>query len=212
MNDELETEAQIKDYLRRTHSWNLTGEWTFEQLELVKQTSIEIKNHVDVITEGRGIQWIRRYLGGIMIRMSGRTRGLGLPGIILLPGDWVGRSNPSQYLAHELAHIWDIKTGLVTPWGVVNGPADHLNGFINDKEAGAEKISGFSCRFCDKSGLKYIPPGFRWVPLTRYGNNCTADYFAEVFGWLFYDAGRIPNIQVKHFVEEYISTQAKSLP
>ena len=211
MNDNLQSESEIKEYLRSMHSWNLTGQWTLPQLELVQQTSAEIKSYMDGITEGKGIQWMRRYLGRTMIRMSGRSRGLGLPGIIFLPGDWEHRSNPNQYLAHELAHIWDIKAGLVTPWGTVNGPADKLNSFINTAEQGAIPISGFACRYCDNSGVKHIPFSFRWKFPKTYGNNSTADYLADAFGWMIYGPNYIPKIEVKQQVEEYISEQAKSL-
>jgi hypothetical protein len=68
---------------------------------------------------------MREYLGGINISISNRDRGKGLPGRISLPKWWGGGSNfDKYYLAHELAHIWDINTGNLRIVGIVNGPAD----------------------------------------------------------------------------------------
>ena len=128
-----------------------------------------------------------------------------------MPKNWVNRTDRERYFAHELAHIWDMRSGKVKLWGAVNGPGDALNAFINNGTG----IKGWACRYCADTGLNHISDAkFIWQKpgVKPYGNNSTADYLADAFAWGIYEPSYIPSFEVTVFVEVYIMVQVTNLP
>jgi hypothetical protein len=92
---------------------------------------------------------------------------------VFLKDDWLTQDGGSPWVAHEMAHIWDINTSPETPF--YGGVGDQLN-----EAMGGNIINcPLSCRFCDKSGSQNKHPFQGRLP--NYGNNSTADYLAESF-------------------------------
>lgn len=67
-----------------------------------------------------------------------------------------------------------------------------------------------------------IPSGIRWINSTSsipdrakwsytvnrgYGNNSTADYFADAFSYLVIDSAKMPNLSVRMWMESTITQQ-----
>jgi len=132
---------------------------------------------------------MNEYMGGISIGIGDNDRGSSVSGSISLPNWWDGGDKGDKYyLAHELTHTWDTKTGHLGLIGIVDGPGDYLNDFINK---GNGILGSGSCRFCDGSGYDHIPSSYLFTSgvMTNqegpYGNNSTADYLAESFALNF---------------------------
>jgi len=185
----------------------MEGEWTLDELKIAYQAALDIETYVNDITDGNGLAWMNEYLGNIDISISTKSRGSALPGNVYLPSKWENSSNPGQYLAHELGHIWDIRTGGIGLLGATMGVGDYLNSFI-----GGDIIETVDCRFCDGTGKNYIPEHrrFKSPGSNPYGNNSTADYAAEAFGWSIYNPSYVPS-GVERWIKDVIYWQAKEL-
>jgi hypothetical protein len=200
------------------YRWRLTGQWSAHELGSILDTAMKIEAWVESLLPGSGLVWMRRFLGGVTLRHTdsapayvSRKRDSALPPLIsgslqrtiyIIP-DPHAATGHLRWLAHELGHAWDMKTGFLTPFGIQGGVADLLNEAIG----GRIRRQPFACRFCDHSGLKHIPPAALWEPAGSYGNNSTADYLAETFAWLVLGGRRLPP-GVKDWVEARIRSSA----
>ncbi|MBK9780162.1 MAG: hypothetical protein IPP55_08930 [Anaerolineales bacterium] len=149
--------------------------------------------------------------------------------IILLPQNWensyekIYEKDPKiMPLTHEFGHVWDIATGHVDfravlislinnkpIIGIVNGAADDLNTFI-----GGDIVQLNSTRMTANTGRDRIPDAYEWINGFNkdYGNNSTADYFAEGFDALINDPGTIPTSDVKQWFVDVINDETLRLP
>lgn len=199
--------------------WILKGDdWTGKELQGIFVTGNNIKHSVDEITNGKGQEWMDKYMSGVNISIGSGDRGSSIPGNISLPNWWEGGDKfDKYYLAHELAHTWDLKTGHLGMIGAVNGPGDFLNEYITEDNG---ILGSWSCRFCDGSGYDHIPDNYLFTSGVMvdadgrpYGNNSTADYLAESFALNLYypEAGHV-NSTVTRWINTFISVQASNLP
>ncbi len=94
-------------------------------------------------------------------------------------------------ITHELGHALDISTGTsICPatW-CGGGMADALIEFIGGAPSGIRWMNG----------ANDVPEDYRWYSYTSgggYGNNSTADYFAEAFTWMLFDPSAIPSTDI----------------
>ncbi len=209
----------LKKKIKKEFNWNLKGNnWSLTELQGIYQTGLDIENYINYLTGGNGSSWMNKYMSHINISIDDKTRGNSVPGSISLPNWWNGGDRYDKYyFAHELIHTWDIKMGHIGMVGIVDGPADYLNDFINHDNG----IRGsWSCRFCDGSGYDHIPGNYLFtsgVMLDQkgrpYGNNSTADYLAESFTLNLYypEAGHV-NSTVTLWINALISVQGSNLP
>jgi len=92
-------------------------------------------------------------------------------------------------VAHELAHVWDINSGkeaCAATW-CGGGHADALAEYLGGEPGGIRWNNGTSG----------IPVNNSWDTTLSgrgYGNNSTADYFAEAFSWSIYDLAAVPQV------------------
>ena len=221
IDDLYSTEQFYKDYLSYYYDWNLKGNWTLDELKLAHQVAKDIEEYIDGITDHKGRDWMYEYMGDISIAITSKDAGSGTPGKIKLPSWWNGGSKYHKYyLAHELAHIWDINTGHIGILGAVDGPADHLNDFINVLANEDKGVFGkWANRFGSGTGKKHIPSeylfkeGVMMNGTDPYGNKSTVDYLAESFALnIYYPERGYVHPHVTIFVNAYISVQASSLP
>jgi hypothetical protein len=221
----LEAYTSALDYY---YGWNLEGEWELDEVMEVWDTAQEIEEYVDKLTGGKGKEWMKEQLGDTDIKHRGPGEH---PFLSDVPENysntmpwWTGLENNTIYLSenwtdevliHEFGHIWDINTGYPSLVGVVGGLADGLNGFINTvspSAAGAVRFSG-ACRYCQNGTVSpYIPESYQFDSRHPYGNNATADYFAEAFRWSVVSPNVVPRPEVKSWIEAVIVLQANSMP
>ena len=203
------------------YQWNLEGNWKLDEIKAIYETGKDIESYVDDLTDGKGKEWMNENMGNISLTMTDKDAGSAVPGKIDLPSWWDGGSKYDKYyLAHELAHIWDIKTGHIGILGAVDGPADHLNDFINVLANEDKGVYGkWANRFGGGTGKKHIPDEYLYTRGVMrykgqpYGNKSTADYLAESFALnVYYPERNYVHPHVTLFVNTYISVQASYLP
>jgi RHS repeat-associated protein len=189
----------LRVIIENRYEWDLGDEeWSDEDLRLIYETGNDIERYVDNLTGGKGLEWMNKNMTGANISIGWFSRGSSFAGNIKLPYDFGNDPLFSKYyLAHELAHLWDARSGgentplfeLATGsnhW-FEHGPSDSLNALINGTVAASS-----GCRWCDGSGKNYIPSDYQFKtdPMTMngepYANNSTADYFAETFALSVY--------------------------
>jgi hypothetical protein len=182
-----------------TYKWNLLGNWSLEELKAIYKAGRDIQTYVDKLTGGNGLDWMQHYLGETNIShptdstpswvprnrdsaMPGLVSGTGANTVYLMDG-WLKQMGGSRELVHEMGHIWDTNTGIVL-YGVEYGVADQLNKAMG----GNIRSNPFACRYCDWSGSanNYPFKGISDMGGPSYGNNSTADYFAETFALSIY--------------------------
>jgi hypothetical protein len=213
----------VEAVLKKRYGWNFYGTWSYGSLISAFQTANDIEKYVDGITNEKGRDWMRAYMGGISISQTSNKRGMGLSNV-KLPEFWGGSKDADYkqyYLTHELAHIWDVNSADPKKDHAIlgGGPGDGLNTFIN-----GTVVSENGSRWSDGSGSQYIPSNYQFTtdPLTvdgqAYANNSTADYLAETFA-LSVNAHHypspqysLPNPSLQLYINAYISIQASQLP
>lgn len=207
--------------------WILKGnDWTGKELQTMFVTGNRIKNYVDNITNGKGQQWMDKYLSGITFAHdftlpNNQSYPAGTPfvpkgGITYLNGDWTDPSknvgwDPHQLFAHELGHHWDCTSGGHVGLGCVGGAGDMLASFTGTKPG--------TVRFDLPGRLSFlsdpdIPAAYQWRPSIHggYGNESTGEYLAEAFSWNIYNPTNLPQPAVGMWINTVISLQASALP
>jgi hypothetical protein len=208
------TDPDSRAVLFENYHWSLSGQWTGQELDSILDTAVKIEAWAERLLPGNGLAWMRHLLGGVVLRHTdsapshvSHKRNSALPALLsgslhrtifLIPPLREATSH-LRWLTHEFGHIWDMKTGILTPFGIQGGVADVLNEAIG----GNVRHQPFTCRFCDNSGIKHIPPVALWQPAESYGNNSTADYLAEAFAWLVIGGRTLPP-GVQNWVETRI--------
>jgi hypothetical protein len=182
--EELDREINpMADRIVSEFGWILKGEdWPLPELQAIQAAGSQIRNHVDPITNGRGQHWMGRYLGGATFRhgglfwgpysfVSGRT--------IHLTTKWMDYG--PAHITHELAHVWDNRTGLELqhPEAIWfgGGAADMIQ-----EALGGGKVSGL--RWMNGRNRK-LPSDYQY-PKEEYANHSTADYFADTFEYMLF--------------------------
>ena len=172
--------------------WHVKGNWGLEDLKKIYWVGSDIKEHVENATGGNGNDWIKKNMGGTLIARNnasapfyvqeGRpmtfplvtsTVPFGLSGEIYLPGGW-----ELQDLAHELAHVWDMKSGA---YGIGGGLTETMIVHF-----GADELNHLIPWFWNGVGLMGIPNENRWSGQEAYANKDPMDYFAEGFAKTVY--------------------------
>ena len=191
---EVVTPDDLINVISYEFDWNVEGNWGSRELDAIIDTGTKILNYVNNLTGGNGYDWMHKYLGGTNIAHSAdapswaswvpTNRNMANPGVITgtgantvyLVSGWLKQEGGSRWLAHEMAHIWDIKTSPIIPF--YGGAGDHLNSAM-----GGNNMTNI-CRFCDHSGANNGHPFPK--DIQNYGNNSTADYLAESFALSIY--------------------------
>ena len=193
------TARGYKKAINHEFGWTIAGDFSIAQLQIIMKTGIDIRTFADLHTGGKGEQWIKKNLGNAVFHRGGwiqkyASSKTGQPTSIVAPNRHVWFTNscelgahPHQHVAHELTHVFDnnfVHKGIL--------PATVKGGSLADaavRFAGGEPV-----------GTRYntpplnMPVDFRWDPQRSgfsYGNNSTADYFAEAFSWSIYDPGSV---------------------
>jgi RHS repeat-associated protein len=216
----------VKKSLKEDYQWNLDGTWADDELKMIIQTAYDIQLYVDNLTGGRGLDWMNAYLSGVTFSHSKDgpfysvfgDRGMTLGNHIYLPPGLPqgGYGNPNEYVAHELAHIWDTKT---SKHGYVGGVGDNLNDFLG----------GVNLPFFRWTNVKQafgwtdprVPQSYLFGDTVNggYGVGGPADYLAETFGWSIYGPANIPGYNVNGqpgpgnmWIDAIISLEVEALP
>jgi len=93
--------------------------------------------------------------------------------------------------------------------GIVDGLGDDLNTYI-----GGDVVQLNTTRMTANTGVDRIPNAYKLQNgfNDNYGNNCTADYFAEGFDALINDPSKIPSKDVEQWFIDVINNETSRLP
>jgi RHS repeat-associated protein len=220
-----DSDCQINPYrYRLTYEYGfiLKGNLSARDLQAYSVAARKIRSYADRVTGGHGRQWMDKYMAGTMITPRGsgnplivkalaRSRSIALPGSVIGQDTVFMKSGEAiEWFAHELAHIWDSRTGW-DMFGFKGGLGDYLNQYI-----GGDVTLRGECRFCNYNGKPpstSIPEEYRFGSQVNggYGNGATADYFAEAFTWAVFDPSNLPREDVKLWIDTMIALEAFAL-
>ena len=209
--------------IKDKYEWGLEDNWSLRDIKSIYQTGHEIEKYVDGITKGKGLEWMKEYLGGTKIARYEGSNYQTWP-------DWAVGENTIyisqgkldyRWFSHELGHIWDINSGSSVPCscGVTNGVADQLN-HVSGGYAYGPLNRSFNY---DGKAASYLIPEqaaingyvyqthFLSSVANGYGNGSVADYLAESFSWNVYDSEGVP-VAASVWVDNAIIQQAIMLP
>ena len=182
----------LEQLIRGTFTWEVKGnDFSYDEVNAIYNAGNRIQGFVDNLANGKGLTWMNRYLGGAQFvhgNFFGSSYELG--GVVHLADWWTTDPDGPEYLVtHELGHLWDDRSGPKNPDSPASwfggGAADELAKFVGGNPVGLRFYNG-TCG---------IPKDYQWGKNARggYGNNSTADYFAEAFARTIFHPKTVPN-------------------
>jgi RHS repeat-associated protein len=196
--------------------WKVASDFSMKELKTIYQAGVTIETYVDHLTGGKGSEWMDKYLGGTTF-VHGTVSFFGNP---YTTGNTVHMyENMSAYwITHELGHIYDNNAARLDYGSRVEaiwdggGPADKMyEELVGTSPTGWRWGNGLGFSFPDN--LK-----FPMEDNKGYGNNSTADYFAETFAGSIYHLPvplSDPNVVgygPSRVLEEFITSEGYNLP
>ena len=185
--------------LQTEYDWIIKEEekWNARQLFEVWYAAIAIRHSIASVREDNGINWMRTYFGGTNFFIGGwnETMLRSCVGPSAHEVRFVSNFENLRFrtktttgmIIHELGHVLDNRMGPNSLNSSViggGGPADELVRFIGGDVT-------IPLRFW---GVTYIPDKNSFLDDYEYGNNSSADYFAQTFAVLMVDKGKEPEL------------------
>lgn len=180
-------------------------DFTHDELAALYNTGNRILSFANNVTNGKGQNWMSKYLSDVNFT-HGNFRGNNYEfngTVHFVNHDWVNDYRGSDYIpTHELAHFFDDKTGTFFPSASIFG------GGIADQFAesfGGNPIFGLRIN----NGTSGMPQwnAARSDPLGAYGNNATAEYFAEVFANTIYHPHHVPDEEESQWLKDMMVSE-----
>lgn len=149
-----------------------------------------------------GELWIRKNLGQTVLHKGGMPQkivskvnnGASISLVFLNHHVWLyprlfSTSYGKRWLTHELGHVLDNSYRRFSIW-FGGGPSDALFRALGRKPTGLRWMNADSVAAC-------LPVEVTWSTKNEgkppfYGDNSSADYFAEAFTWAVYDPTKVP--------------------
>jgi hypothetical protein len=184
-----------------TYEWSIDESFTPKQVSLILAAGSDFGGFISQVTGRSGQDWIlhhtrgaRIHRGGVFTKIAARINKL--PTSLVLPylDIWLWENFdrfhlPKRHFLHELGHVVENKLpkAFLSPPTIFGGGAsDRLTRYLGGKPTGLRFMNG-TC------GIK---ERFLWHGVGVYGNNSTADYFAEALSWMPYDMTALPDPQI----------------
>ena len=198
--------------LKGRFGWKVSVRFTEKELSGLIQTGDEISAAVEKWLPGvNGDEWIRRNIGNAIFHRGGIPQKVvslanGGKGISLVfpnrhvwldPGTF-DSIKPTRWVVHELGHVLDNRHHWMAIWWG-GGPADALMRALNTHPEGLRWAN-------TKKLAKSLPAVFSWTQHNQgrqpnYGDNSSADYFAETWMWSIYRPDVIPTAARDWFMD-----------
>lgn len=203
---------ELIQQIKHRFGWELRSPFTQKELEGLIQTGDEIGEAIERWLPGfRGDVWIRRNLGKAIFHKGGVPQkfvsffNAGAEISLVFPNRhvWLEPSTfeslrPTRWVAHELGHVLDNRYRWMAIW-FGSGPSDELMRTLNTKPA--------RLRWANTKVLaERMPVEFSWTHHNegrnpKYGDNSSADYFAETWMWSIYRPNVVPDAARTWFLD-----------
>jgi hypothetical protein len=200
------TLSTMKEMLLQKFGWNLGKSITLNQSYIIHAAGLQIQSFVNIITHGNGQSWMTKNLGGINFSSNNPFASMGIDSKhIALYKDfdktyWGPNRTPNSMVIHEIGHVIDNKIGSeyklqIGMQGVAlaipsviggNGPADWMMKFLDGQGSFPRYQGGVS--FSNLAN-EWKGPGEDLL----YGNNSSADYFANTFEFSVLSPSLVPS-------------------
>ena len=213
--------------MEELYGFTFSGDWSEGELDTLQTAVSAIESYLD--THGcllLGIEWVRKYLPVRFKHGSLMGNNFVLYGTMYLMKGFV-----KSTVIHEFGHVLDNNIGytrrrekriLGNYWPrpldaaiFGKGPSDDLftamggdpsKGSLGIRFMNGDNDSGY---LNDAGAMKTLPDGMRF-PNGRYGNHCTADYFAETWQAMILQVDpastKAPPTPARNWMENFIST------
>ena len=189
--------------LQSRFGWRVHSGFTEDELRGLIRAGDDIAAAIERWLPGiHGDLWIRRFMGktifykgGLVQKVVSLANGGAKISLVfvnrrvwLYPQIFEG-PNSTQWVVHELGHVLENSVRWMSIWWG-GGPGDHLVSTFGSKAGGLRWMN-------TKSLAKSLPAEASWQVHNRglapkYGDNSTADYFAEVWTWSIYRPDLVP--------------------
>lgn len=198
--------------LRNRFGWQVHSGFTEHDLEGIKQTGDEISEAIEKWLPGvNGDSWIRKFLGNAVFHKGGLPQKVvslannkaKISLVFINHHVWLdpGTFNsvrPTRWVAHELGHVLDNNYKWMAVWWG-GGPSDALMHALNTHPSGLRWIN-------TKALEKAMPVDFSWSKhnhggYPNYGDNSSADYFAETWAWSIHRPDVVPDAASSWFMD-----------
>ncbi len=189
--------------LKERFGWRTGASFTAREFEGLIQAGDEVKQAIEHWLPGMdGDAWIRKNLGNVVFHKGGLPQNV----VSLVNGKakislvfinhhiWLyprlfNTHRPTQWVIHELGHVLDNNHKWMSIWWG-GGPSDALMWALNTHPSGLRWAN-------TKALAKEMPADFSWTKhnqgkLPNYGDNSSADYFAETWTWSIFRPEVIP--------------------
>lgn len=195
--------TDLKTQIVLRFGWRVRSDFDDDELELIIKAGERIAQFIDVEIPGYGGEnWIIKNMGRAVLHKGGlpqwvvskANHGANISLVFLNDHVWLypnifATGSGQQWLIHELAHVLDNSWRRYSVW-FGNGPSDHLLEALGSKPSGLRWMNTDSVR-------KVVPQELLWHTKNngkapKYGDNSSADYFAETFTWAIFNAEKIP--------------------
>jgi hypothetical protein len=181
-----------------SYNWSLGERFTPAQVSLILAAGADLETWLNLVSGISGRDWILRHTQGTRVHHGGlftkiAARITKSPTSLVLPyrDIWLAEHfdtfyQPKRHFLHELGHVVENrlpKSVFLPPTIFGGGASDRLTRYLGGKLAGLRY----------RNGTCGIPERFKWHGAGEYGNNSTADYFAEALSWFPYDLTALPD-------------------
>jgi RHS repeat-associated protein len=199
-----------RDSMKKIFGWDVSKDFSISQIMKIYAAARDLEKYVDRLTNGHGLDWIRKYTAGTNIHHGGIPHDIATQvnhkqdtSIVLPYTDiWLDSTfqtdvNPKQYFLHELSHVIDNnlpKSGILPSTISGGGAADQLTLFLGGSPDGPRY----------DNGLSGIDSAYWWVGSGRSGNISTADYFAESLAWSVCNSSFVPSPLITSWIDSII--------
>jgi hypothetical protein len=211
------TAKTYQGYLRNNYGWILDSNitWTDNEIYTIYQVAQDLVEYGNSMREGYGKEWFDDNFSGITFSHTTENQGVEdfliwcdqyhrptsftlQTTIYLFPGWDTQQNDPKLHLVHEIGHAHDNIKDYDQDFDAVirgGGPSTALYYAAGGwNQIIFNPLLFFNANLSGGIGVWDLPEGARWSPLSAYGNNCVADYFAEAFAFTIYHKGGVPSV------------------
>lgn len=210
--------SDLKNVIQEKFGWKLVSDFTDREMQVMLEAGLSIAGMIERKLPGvNGDNWVRYYLGRAVIHRGGlpqkvvsmANNGADISLVFVNHHVWLyprlfQSGRPERWFVHELAHVLDNEIRRFGVW-IGGGPSDELVEALGGRPKGLRWGNG-------KALEGSLPMGNLWTfhnhgVAPKYGDNSTADYFAECFTWLIYDETKIPEAALP-WMNHWLATTA----
>lgn len=195
--------SDLQQQIALRFGWRIRPGFDTYELQKIAEAGETLVKFIETEISGYdGELWIRKNLGRAVLHKGGlpqtviskANNGAGISLVFLNHHVWLyprlfSSNYGKRWLIHELGHVLDNSFRRLSIW-FGGGPSDALFRALGQKPTGLRWMNTDSVAVCMPGSHSWHIKNEGKPPL--YGDNSSADYFAETFTWAIYDPTKVP--------------------